>query len=120
MPVGVIGSNFSNEYEKREMEKKKRLKLKHQQEQTARVEQEQDAAADMELEGKEVSELADTKSSLGAELRQKIVIDAEEINNSWKECFPDPLYEWLSRCLRQFVSEFIDGAMNAGKAMNKG
>jgi hypothetical protein len=121
MPVGVVGANFSNEYAARETEKKRRLKLKKQQEQTAKVEQEQDAAADLELKGQGVGgEPAETKSSQGAEMRQKIVIDAEEINNSWKECFPEHHYDWLSRCLRQFLSEFIDGAMNSGKTMNKG
>jgi len=120
MPVGVVGANFSNEYAARETEKKQRLKLKQQQEETARVEQEQDHAADMELKGTPVDEPASTNQSKGAELRQKIVIDAEEIDNSWKGIFPELQYEWLSRCLRQFVSEFIDGAMNSGKSMNKG
>merc|ERR1719214_128017 len=51
MPVGVIGSNFSNEYAQRAAEAKRRAKLRQQQEQATLVEQQQDAAADMELNG---------------------------------------------------------------------
>jgi len=120
MPVGVVGANFSNEYALRETEKKRRIKLKKQQEQTALVEQEQDAAADQELQGKGVSEASETKHSLAAELRQKIVLEAEEMEVSWKDVFAEERLEWLSRCLRQFVSEFVDGSMNSGKAMIKG
>lgn len=121
MPVGVIGSNFSNEYAQRETEKKRRAKLKQQQEQQAKVEMEQDTAADLEAEGKAPDkEAAVTQASQGNELRQKILIDAEEMDNMWKELFPDHVHEWISRCLRQFVSEFIDGAMNTGKANPKG
>merc|ERR1711904_756528 len=83
MPVGVIGSNFSNEYAQREVLKVQRLKLKQQQEQTALVEQQQDAAVDMGD-----SEPVITTESQGAELRRKIIIDAEEFENSWKGHLP--------------------------------
>lgn len=119
MPVGVIGSNFSNEYAQRAAEAKRRAKLRQQQEQATLVEQQQDAAADMELNGRKAAESA-IQQNQSAELLQKILVDAEEMSNSWKECFPDHVYEWLSCCLRRFVFEFIDGSKNPGKPMPRG
>jgi len=111
MPVGVIGSNFSNEYALRETEKRRRSKLQKQQLETARVEKEQDAVAEMEMKCGSQS-LPRGEENAGADMRQKIIIDAEDIDSSWNATFPEHVHAWLSLNLRQFVSEFVHGAMN--------
>jgi hypothetical protein len=122
MPVGVIGSNFSNEYGARENEKKRRMKLQQQQEQEQKSQQEQDELAELELQGKApMKEATAVADAVRSEMRQKILIEAEEMDNLWKEKFPEHVHVWLSRCLRQFTFEFIDSSLSqSGKSMAKG
>merc|ERR1719387_1940780 len=102
MPVGVIGANFGRELELVLDDKQRRKKVKQQQETLAALEKEEDAAVENQQGDDDAIGLYP-----GAEARQKLLIEAKAIDNSWQESLPEANHTCLYRDLRQFVGECL-------------
>jgi len=122
MPIGVVGSNFSNEYQRAQEGKKLRLKMKKQMEALTQVEQEQDAAIACIAED-EVSSTAECgngppppgaiEGALASEVnraesaRQKILAMAQEMDKKWEDVLPKVLSTELTLSLRRFTGGLL-------------
>jgi len=123
MPIGVVGANFSSEYYGALEEKERRWKAKQAMSAMAAVEEECCKEADDE-ETVEIGGSSGRLSAVAVELRrvntarQRIVVDAEDIDTRWKHVLKDRGYCDLSMHLRQFLSSFLSaGDVHVGKTV---
>lgn len=111
MPIGVVGANFSTEYDRVLEDKKRRQRLKEQLETQAMIEAQQDAALSVGddfvvADALAVSEVATELNRVDV-ARQRIITNAEALDKIWDDVLPELMYLELSTNLREFVQQFL-------------
>ena len=114
MPIGVIGSNFSVEYNNVQNDKKRRVKLQRQQEQLAELEAAEEAAAARKAEEGGDPHEEEAQNPLVVQ-QVKIVETAQSLEDAWNVCLGgQDVAQPLVFRLRHFVESVCVASAGGG------